>query len=183
MRNYRFEETPIEGLVMVEPRIYPDDRGFFLEAWNREEFEKAGIPSCFVQDNQSLSKRGVLRGLHYQLPLQGKLIRVLYGEIYDVIVDMRISSPSFGQWVGYLLSDENRKQLYVPEGCAHGFLVTSATAMILYKCTAPYSPGGEGGIRWDDPGLAIDWPCGDNELVQSEKDAALPAWDRNEVFF
>lgn len=145
---------------MVEPRVFGDARGFFLESWNQQTFaEASGVDLPFVQDNHSRSQRGVLRGLHYQrVQPQGKLVRVVAGEVFDVAVDVRRSSPRFGQWVGVMLSAENHRQLWVPPGFAHGFLVCSDMAEVLYKTTDFYAPQHEISLRWDDPALAINWP-------------------------
>lgn len=166
-------ETELPGVRVVEPQRYPDDRGYFMELWHRERYAAAGFPARFVQDNISRSRRHVLRGLHYQHPSpQGKLIGVLEGRVFDVAVDIRRGSPTFGAWVGETLSSENGRQLYVPEGFAHGFVVLSDTALVLYKCTAFYAPDCEHSIRWDDPALGIDWPV--EAPILSEKDAAAP---------
>ena len=165
--------TELPGLVILEPRRFHDDRGFFFESFNEERYAQAGLPSRFVQDNTSYSGPGVLRGLHYQLPnAQGKLGSVLRGEVFDVTVDIRKGSPTFGKWVGVTLSFENGRQLYIPEGFAHGFLVTGDCAVFHYKCTAFYDPKAEGSIIWDDPTIGIDWPLKDVRL--SPKDAAAP---------
>jgi dTDP-4-dehydrorhamnose 3,5-epimerase len=162
-------ETNLAGVLLLEPGVYTDERGFFVETWSQERYGRAGVPRCFVQDNLSFSKRGVLRGLHYQHPQgQGKLITVLEGEVFDVAVDIRVGSPTFGRWVGWALSSENRRQLFIPPGLAHGFLVTSAHALISYKCTDYYSPDAEGTILWNDPDLGIAWPA-EPQLI-SEKD-------------
>jgi len=159
---------------MIEPKIFGDLRGFFMETYKQSDFEAAGIKNQFIQDNCSRSKRGVLRGLHYQIEpyAQSKLIRCIKGVIFDVAVDIRKGSPFFGQWVGEELSDENKRMLYVPAGFAHGFLVVSDYAEIMYKCDQEYSPEHEKGILWNDPQLAIDWPASD-PLV-SERDTHLP---------
>lgn len=153
-------ETQIKDVLILEPRVFSDERGFFMESYNQKAFNEAvGREVEFVQDNHSKSAYGVLRGLHYQLKqAQGKLVRVLQGEIYDVAVDLRESSPTFGDWVGAHLSADNKKQLWVPEGFAHGFLVLSESAEILYKATEFYAPEDEHSIRWDDPSIAIQWP-------------------------
>jgi dTDP-4-dehydrorhamnose 3,5-epimerase len=171
---FTFESCGIEGLVIVRPRIYPDGRGFFLESYKASEFERAGITLPFVQDNHSLSSRGVLRGLHYQLPprAQGKLVRVLEGRVWDVAVDIRQSSPTFGMWFGVELIAEDQTMLYIPPGFAHGFVTLSDTAQFFYKCTAEYSKEHEAGIRWDDPTIAIRWPV--SNVVVSERDRGLP---------
>jgi dTDP-4-dehydrorhamnose 3,5-epimerase len=168
--------TELPGLVVLEPKRFRDDRGFFFESFNEASYAKAGIPSRFVQDNISYSKPGVLRGLHYQLPNpQGKLCSVLRGEVFDVAVDIRKGSPSFGKWIGVTLSFENGHQIYVPPGFAHGFLVTGDCAVFHYKCTAFYDPKSEGSIAWNDPAINIDWPRTDISL--SSKDAAAPRLD------
>ncbi len=163
----------LDRAFVVEPRIFTDDRGFFFESFNKNTFsEKVGYSIDFVQDNQSFSKKNVLRGLHYQIEqVQGKLVRVLSGEILDVFVDIRKSSPTFGKWESEILSGENRKQLWVPPGFAHGFLVLSDTAEVLYKVTDYYAPAHERCIRWDDPQLQISWSeMGDTDFIVSEKD-------------
>lgn len=167
------QETPLSGLKIVEPKIFGDQRGYFFETWNRKRYAKAGIDVDFVQDNLSLSRSGVVRGLHYQYPeTQGKLVYVLQGKVFDVAVDIRKDSPTFGKWEGVVLSSENKRQLYVPEGFAHGFCVLSETALFAYKCTAFYNPQVEGGILWNDPEIGIDWPTTDPVL--SEKDTKYP---------
>jgi dTDP-4-dehydrorhamnose 3,5-epimerase len=165
--------TAIPDVLIVEPRVFGDARGFFFESFNRRRLEAAlGRPLEFVQDNHSLSAKGVLRGLHYQLPnAQGKLIRVVRGEVFDVAVDLRRGSPTFGRWVGETLSAESRRQLWIPEGFAHGFLVLSEAAEFLYKTTDYYHPQHEHCLRWDDPDLAIAWPLGGAAPVVSQKDA------------
>jgi dTDP-4-dehydrorhamnose 3,5-epimerase len=162
-------ETDLPGVLIIEPKVIGDDRGFFMETWNKERYAEAGIPTEFVQDNLSSSKKGVLRGLHFQNPNpQGKLVSVLRGEVYDVAVDIRRGSPFFGKWMATMLSSENKRQLYIPEGFAHGFYVTSEVALFSYKCTDRYNSETEGVILWDDPDLGIDWPGGDVEI--SNKD-------------
>jgi dTDP-4-dehydrorhamnose 3,5-epimerase len=164
--------TAIPGVLVLEPKVFGDSRGFFLESWNERAFAAAGIPGRFVQDNHSRSGRNVLRGLHYQLrQVQGKLVRVIAGEIYDVAVDIRRSSPTFGRWVGLALSAENRRMIWVPPGFAHGFLVVSDAAEVLYKATDYYAPEHERTIAWNDPELAIAWPLS-GEAVLSAKDVA-----------
>jgi len=163
------EETELDGVLLITPAVFSDDRGFFMETYNRDKAVENGLPAEFVQDNHSKSSHGVLRGLHYQYPLwQGKLVRVVQGEIFDVAVDIRAGSPTFGKWVGYYLSDENKQQLYVPPGFAHGFCVTSDTAEVVYKCTELYAPSDEASLLWNDPDIAIDWPV--EEPVLSDKD-------------
>jgi dTDP-4-dehydrorhamnose 3,5-epimerase len=168
-------ETRLPGVVIFEPRVFRDDRGEFLETWHQARYAAAGLPEAFVQDNLSVSRRGVLRGLHYQHPLaQGKLVSVLEGEVFDVAVDIRRGSPTFARWVGMTLSGENRRQLYVPPGFAHGFYVTSDRALFLYKCTAYYAPSDEGSVLWNDPDLAIDWPLGQRSVVSGQSSGADP---------
>ena len=172
MGQFQFTKTGIEGLVVVEPKVFGDNRGYFMETYNYNDFKAAGMDMVFVQDNQSKSKKGVLRGLHFQKKNpQGKLVRVVSGEVYDVAVDLRRGSDTYGKWYGVLLSAENKKQFYVPEGFAHGFVVMSETAEFVYKCTRFYDPSDEGGLMWNDPEIGIDWPVPENaELLLSEKD-------------
>lgn len=166
-------ETKLPEVLIIEPDVFGDNRGFFMETWNQLRYGQAGLPTSFVQDNLSFSTRGVLRGLHYQNPnSQGKLVYVLQGEIFDVAVDIRVGSTTFGQWVGITLSRENKRQLFIPEGFAHGFCVISETALFAYKCTDFYNPEVEGGILWKDPDIGIKWPI--NTPVLSEKDKAYP---------
>jgi dTDP-4-dehydrorhamnose 3,5-epimerase len=165
--------TELSGLVILEPMRFRDDHGFFFESFNEVSYAKAGLPVRFVQDNISHSNSGVLRGLHYQLPSpQGKLCSVLRGEVFDVAVDIRKGSPTFGKWNGVILSFENGRQVYIPPGFAHGFLVTGDSAIFHYKCTSRYDPKSERSIAWDDPAIGIDWPCNDVRL--SPKDATAP---------
>lgn len=167
-------QTPLPGVVIVEPRVFDDERGFFMESFNAEDFAEAGLPTRFVQDNHSRSTRGVLRGLHYQYPAwQGKLVRTLVGELFDVAVDIRRGSPHFGEWFGLILSAENRKQFYVPPGFAHGFCVLSDVCEMAYKCTSLYVPDDDACVLWNDPDIGIEWPI-ENPIL-SEKDAAAPA--------
>jgi dTDP-4-dehydrorhamnose 3,5-epimerase len=171
------QATPsaIPEVILLEPKVFGDERGFFLESWNRRGFAALGIDRDFVQDNHSRSAQGILRGLHYQTEhTQGKLVRVVSGEVFDVAVDMRRASPSFGRWVGYTLSAANRRMLWVPPGFAHGFYVTSAEgAEFLYKCTDYYDPAHEVSVRWDDPSIGIAWPLVDGRTpALSAKDAA-----------
>lgn len=155
----KFIATDISDVVLIEPQVFGDERGFFMETWHAEKFTEAGIDAAFVQDNHSRSVQGTLRGLHYQLKQpQGKLVRVISGEVFDVAVDFRKDSPTFGKWVGFMLSAENRKMLWVPPGFGHGFYVTSETAEFVYKCTDFYAPEHEKTVYWDDPDLAIQWP-------------------------
>ncbi len=167
-------ETHIPGVVILEPRVFGDARGFFMETWNQARYAEAGLPETFVQDNLSSSRRGVLRGLHFQHPnAQGKLVYVLQGEVFDVAVDIRRGSPTFGQSVSAVLSSVKKRQFYVPPGFAHGFCVTSETALFAYKCTELYSPTDEASLLWNDPALGIDWPIAAPDL--SDKDRiALP---------
>lgn len=183
MGNFIFHETNISGLVVVETRMYGDNRGYFMETWHYEEFSKAGLNMRFVQDNQSKSKRGVLRGLHYQKEKpQGKLVRVISGEVYDVAVDIRPDSATYGEWFGQVLSAENCLQLYVPERFAHGFLVLSETAEFVYKCTNFYDPSDEGAIIWNDPDIGIRWPLTEKmELILSNKDRSNPRFRQIEI--
>jgi dTDP-4-dehydrorhamnose 3,5-epimerase len=166
-------ETALPGVLVFEPKVFGDERGFFMETWHAERYREAGLPSHFVQDNLSFSQRGVLRGLHFQNPdQQGKLVFVLQGEVYDVAVDIRVGSPTFGRWTAVTLSSENKRQLYVPEGFAHGFLVTSDAALFTYKCTAKYNAKAEAVILWNDPEIGIEWPT--NDPVLAEKDSVAP---------
>lgn len=166
-------ETNIVGIVIVEPKVFGDERGFFFETWQKERYEAMGIKGEFVQDNVSFSRKGVLRGLHFQNPHgQGKLVSVLQGEVFDVAVDIRVGSPTFGQWTGVTLTGENHRQLWMPAGFAHGFCVVSETALFSYKCTERYAPKCEGGIAWNDPELGIEWPLPD--VILSEKDRVYP---------
>jgi len=177
-------DTAIPDVKIIEPTVFADDRGFFFESFNQAKFEAAiGRSADFVQDNHSRSGRGVLRGLHYQLPphAQAKLVRVVVGEVYDVAVDIRKSSPTFGQWVGVLLSAENKRQLWIPEGFAHGFLTLSDYVEFLYKTTNYYAPESDRGIRWDDPKIAIDWKTLD-VLTLSSKDQRQPLLADAELF-
>ena len=163
------ETTPLAGLLLVKPDVFGDERGFFQETWNLRRYTEAGLDRHFVQDNLSLSRKGILRGLHFQNPgPQGKLVYVLQGEVFDVAVDVRADSPTFGQWYGAILSAENHHQLFVPEGFAHGFCVTSETALFAYKCTDFYNPKAEFSLLWNDPDIGIEWPIKNPGL--SEKD-------------
>lgn len=176
MGKIKVENCGIEGLYVIEPKVFFDSRGYFTETYNQNEFEEAGLNMRFVQDNQSMSSRGVLRGLHFQKTHpQGKLVRVLQGEVYDVAVDLRENSKTFGKYFGLVLSDENRKQFYIPEGFAHGFLVLSETAIFAYKCTDFYCADDEGGLLYNDPDVNIEWPVKDlEELIISDKDKLWP---------
>lgn len=166
MGEIKVTKTPIEGLCIIEPAIFGDNRGYFTETYNQKDMQKAGINAVFVQDNQSMSKKGVLRGLHFQKQYpQAKLVRVIKGIVYDVAVDLRSNSKTYGQWHGVLLTEENRLQFYVPEGFAHGFLVLSDIAEFCYKCTDFYHPGDEGGLAWNDPEIGIEWPELEGEFI------------------
>jgi dTDP-4-dehydrorhamnose 3,5-epimerase len=172
----RVEETSIPGVKVLAPRVFGDDRGFFLETFNKKIFAELHLPSEFMQDNHSRSLRGVLRGLHYQLAHpQGKLVRVTRGKIFDVAADVRRGSPTFGKWVGTVLDDVSLKAVWIPPGFAHGFCALSDVADVVYKCTELYTPADERGIRWDDPTLAVEWPI--HDLTLSAKDLALPQLD------
>jgi dTDP-4-dehydrorhamnose 3,5-epimerase len=167
------KETKLPGVLVLEPNVFADERGFFLETWNSTRYEDAGIRGPFVQDNVSFSKEGVLRGLHFQHPQsQGKLVQVLSGQVVDVVVDIRVGSATFGQWISEVLSDANHRQMYIPPGFAHGYCVASETAVFSYKCTDFYNPAVEGGIIWNDPDLNIDWLM--EEPILSPKDASYP---------
>lgn len=172
MEKFKFLKTEIEGVYIIETTAFGDNRGYFMETYNYNSFKNAGLDMVFVQDNQSKSKKGVLRGLHFQKKHpQGKLVRVIKGEVFDVAVDIRKDSKTFGKWVGVILSEENRKQLYIPEGFAHGFLVLSDEAEFCYKCTDFYHPEDEGGIAWNDSEVSIEWPLdGIEEVILSDKD-------------
>ena len=171
----------IEGLYTIEPTVFGDSRGYFMESYNQEDFVEAGLDMVFVQDNQSMSTKGVLRGLHFQREhTQGKLVRVLSGEVFDVAVDIRKGSKTFGKWYGVTLSAEKKNMFYIPEGFAHGFYVLSDTAEFTYKCTDFYDPASEGGLPWNDPALGITWPIPEGETpVLSEKDGKYPAFDES----
>lgn len=159
MGQIKVEKCPIEGLYVIEPTVHGDNRGYFMETYNQNDMHDAGLDMVFVQDNQSMSKKGVLRGLHFQKNYpQGKLVRVIKGTVFDVAVDLRPESETYGQWYGVELSEENKKQFYISEGFAHGFLVLSEEAEFCYKCTDFYHPGDEGGLAWNDPAIGIEWP-------------------------
>ena len=172
MGQIKVTKAPIDGLYIIEPTVHGDSRGYFMETYNQKDMEEAGLNMTFVQDNESMSRKGVLRGLHYQKQYpQGKLVRVIEGEVFDVAVDLRKDSPTFGQWFGAVLSDENKKQFYISPGFAHGFLVLSDVARFCYKCTDFYHPGDEGGLAWNDPEIGIEWPKLEGvELNLSDKD-------------
>jgi dTDP-4-dehydrorhamnose 3,5-epimerase len=171
-------QTSVQGVCIIEPRVFGDERGFFMESWNRRSFAALGLDLDFVQDNHSRSQQGVLRGLHYQIKQpQGKLVRVVSGEVFDVAVDLRKSSPTFGHWTGVLLSAENKRMFWVPPGCAHGFLTLSASADFLYKATDYYAPEHERSLLWNDPDLAIDWPLATPPLLAAKDAAGIPLRD------
>ena len=172
MGKFIVETCEIEGLKVITPSVFPDERGYFMETYQKKDFEAAGIDVEFVQDNQSASKKGVLRGLHFQINYpQDKLVRVIDGEVFDVAVDLREGSKTFGKWYGVLLSENNKKQFFIPKGFAHGFLVVSDYAEFVYKCSDFYHPGDEGGIAYNDPEIGVEWPTEENmELILSEKD-------------
>lgn len=179
-----FVRTDIPEVILIRPKVFGDARGYFLETWQQIRFAEAGIEAEFVQDNHSHSARGVLRGLHYQIQHpQGKLVRVVTGSVFDVAVDVRRGSPTFGRWVGYELSDQNHHMLWVPPGFAHGYLVLSEAADFLYRCTDFYAPASERAIRWDDPDLGVGWPLpGGAAPVLSAKDSAAPRFRDAEYF-
>ncbi len=183
MAKFKFTPLEIPDIILIEPTVFGDERGFFMEAYNKREFAELGIEKEFVQDNHSRSLRGVLRGLHYQLreKAQAKLVRVIKGEIFDVAVDIRKGSPYFGKWVGVRLSEKNRLMLYIPEGFAHGFVVLSDVAEVLYKASDFYSPEHERGIIWNDPQLSIPWPV--VNPILSEKDSRWPTLKEAEIDF
>jgi dTDP-4-dehydrorhamnose 3,5-epimerase len=180
MGRFSFTPTAIPDVLVVEPAVFGDARGFFMETYNERDFYEAGITAAFVQDNQSASERGVLRGMHFQKRFpQAKLVRVIRGEVFDVAVDIRPQSPAFGAWVGVVLSEENKKQLYLPRGLAHGFLVLSDRAEFVYKCDEFYHPEDEGGLAWDDPTVGIEWPLPASFApLLSEKDRRNPGFEQ-----
>jgi len=169
----KIAKTELDGLLLVQPSVFRDERGYFFESWSRERYGQGGIETDFVQDNVSFSSRGVLRGMHFQNPVpQAKLVSVLQGAVFDVAVDLRRASPTFARWFGVELSAENNRQLYIPEGFAHGFVVLSDTAIFSYRCSGYYSPAQERSLRWDDPEIGIRWPVG--EVMVSPRDADAP---------
>ena len=176
MGQIKVTRCEIEGLMVIEPKVHRDERGYFVETYNERDLEEEGFFKKFVQDNQSMSSGGVLRGLHYQKQFpQGKLVRVLFGKVFDVAVDIRPGSKTYGQWFGVELSEENMKQFYIPEGFAHGFYVMSEKAVFAYKCTDFYHPNDEGGILYSDPDIGIKWPFNEgDEVILSEKDKLWP---------
>lgn len=179
-----FTETPIPGLIVFEPSVFQDARGYFFESYNQRMWAEAGVDAHFVQDNQARSTAGVLRGLHYQAgdAAQAKLVRVVEGEVLDVVVDIRPDSPTYGQWYSTRLSAENKRQLFVPRGFAHGYLVLSETAEFFYKCDNFYNKAAEGGIRYNDPALRIDWEFDLEQVLVSEKDLVLPGFGAHRSF-
>ena len=178
MGQIKVTTCEIEGLKVIEPRVFGDERGYFFESYNYNDFKEAGIPQVFVQDNQSASKRGVLRGLHFQKNFpQDKLVRVIRGEVFDVAVDLRPGSETYGKWEGVILTEENKKMFMIPKGFAHGFLVLSDEAEFAYKCDDIYNHEAEGGLKFNDPDVGIQWPMGNlkiDELITSEKDGKWP---------
>ncbi len=173
--SLKVEKTPLEGVLVLEPKAFRDDRGYLAETYHRERFQAAGVSCQFVQDNQALSSKGVLRGLHTQLRRsQAKVVRALSGEIYDVVVDARPGSATFGKWYGVTLTGDNLRQLFIPKGLLHGYCILSETALVHYKCSDVYVPDDQAGVRWNDPDLAIAWPL--KNPILSEKDQHLPSW-------
>ena len=189
MNNFEVVETPIKGLVIIQPKVFGDERGFFLETYNKKSFKELGLTMEFVQDNHSKSKKGVLRGLHFQTKhTQGKLVRVAKGKVYDVAVDLRKNSKTFGKWYGVLLTEENKTMFYVPEGFAHGFLTLEDDTEFMYKCTDLYAPKYDSGILWSDTMIGIDWKFEEfgidpSELTISEKDEVQKKFEKNKVYF
>ena len=183
MGQFKFTKTDIDGMFLVEPAVFGDNRGYFMETYHENDFKEAGYDLTFVQDNQSKSTKGVLRGLHLQLKYpQGKLVRVIKGEVFDVGVDLRADSPTYGKWFGAILSDENKKQLYIPPCFAHGFVVLSDEAEFVYKCTEFYHGEDEDGIIWNDPDIGIEWPIDDiDELIFSDKDKEWPTLAESQI--
>lgn len=178
-----FIKTEIEGVYIIEPKVFGDNRGYFFESYNEKEFKENGLDYTFVQDNQSKSKKGVLRGLHFQKTYpQAKLVRVLEGEVFDVAVDLRKNSKTYGKWVGVILSSENKRQFMIPRGFAHGFVVLSESATFTYKCDEFYHPEDEGGLMWNDEDINIDWPY-EGELLLSEKDKKHPSLKESKIEF
>lgn len=183
MGNFTFNETKLKGVYIIDVKTYGDNRGYFMETYKEDDFKAAGLDYSFVQDNQSSSRKGVLRGLHFQKNHpQAKLVRVLKGEVFDVAVDLRKGSETYGQWVGAVLSEENKRQFMIPRGFAHGFLVLSDYAEFAYKCDDVYHPEDEGGIMWNDPAIGIEWPDA-GELILSEKDKVHPSLAESKIEF
>lgn len=184
MSNFEFEKTKIDGVYIITPKLFGDNRGYFMETYSENAFKEAGLNYNFVQDNQSSSKKGVLRGLHFQKTHpQAKLVRVLKGEVFDVAVDLREHSKTYGQWVGAKLSEDNHQQLMIPRGFAHGFLVLSDYAEFAYKCDDFYHPEDEGGLLYNDPDVDIEWPEVDTELILSDKDKVHPTLAESQIKF
>lgn len=185
MGKFKFIDTGIEGMFLVEPTVFEDNRGFFMETFNENDFRDAGHDLKFVQDNQSKSSKGVLRGLHFQIKYpQGKLVRVTKGKVFDVGVDLRSDSETYGKWFGAVLSDENKRQLYVPPKFAHGFVVLSDEAEFLYKCTEFYHGEDEGGIIWNDEDIGVEWPLDDiDEIILSDKDKLWPTLKESQISY
>lgn len=184
MGQFKFEKcSNIEGLYVVEPKVFLDERGYSMETYNYKDFSEAGLTMEFVQDNQSVSVKGVLRGLHFQKTYQqGKLVRVVHGEVFDVVVDIREGSQTYGRWFGVTLSAEKKNMFYIPEGFAHGFLVLSETAEFAYKLSDYYHPEDESGIPWNDPAIGVEWPVtGDMQVITSERDNSHPAFNKGIV--
>ena len=178
-----FIKTEIEGVYIIEPKVFGDHRGYFFESYNEKEFKENGLDYTFVQDNQSKSKKGVLRGLHFQKTYpQAKLVRVLEGEVFDVAVDLRKNSKTYGKWVGVILSSENKRQFMIPRGFAHGFVVLSETATFTYKCDEFYHPEDEGGLMWNDEDINIEWPF-EGEVLLSDKDKKHPSFKESKISF
>lgn len=183
MAKFKFTETKIKDLYVVEPTVFGDNRGYFMETYSKQAFLEVGLNYDFLQDNQSSSKKGVLRGLHFQKTFpQAKLVRVLKGEVFDVAVDLRAGSPTYGEWVGVLLSEENKKQFMIPRGFAHGFVVVSDYAEFAYKCDELYHPEDEGGLMWNDESIGIEWPDV-GEIILSEKDKKHPSLKDSKIEF
>ena len=183
MGNFTFNETKLKGVYIIDVKTYGDNRGYFMETYKEDDFKAAGLDYKFVQDNQSSSRKGVLRGLHFQKTYpQAKLVRVLKGEVFDVAVDLRKGSETYGQWVGAVLSEENKRQFMIPRGFAHGFLVLSDYAEFAYKCDDVYHPEDEGGIMWNDPAIGIEWPEA-GELILSDKDKVHPSLAESKIEF
>ncbi|MDO5823521.1 dTDP-4-dehydrorhamnose 3,5-epimerase [Methanobrevibacter sp.] len=183
MAKFEFAKTDIEGIFVVQPTVFEDNRGYFMETYHEKEFKDAGYDLTFVQDNQAKSTKGVLRGLHLQVNYpQGKLVRVIKGEVFDVAVDLRANSPTYGKWFGTILSEENKKQLFIPPKFAHGYLVLSDEAEFVYKCTEFYNSEDESGIKWNDEDISIDWPLDDvEEVILSDKDKKWPSFKDSQI--
>lgn len=183
MSNFTFNKTDIEGIYIIDVKTYGDDRGYFMETYKESDFKEAGLDYTFVQDNQSSSRKGVLRGLHFQKTYpQAKLVRVIKGEVFDVAVDLRKGSKTYGKWVGVLLSEDNHRQFMIPRGFAHGFVVVSDYAEFAYKCDELYHPEDEGGIMWNDPDICVEWPDV-GEIILSEKDKNHPLLSKSNIMF